>query len=193
MRVEIAGRHMEVTEALRTHVEQKLDKLRGHFDRVIDVEVVLIVEKHRHIAEITLHANGIRIHSAESSDDMYLSVDAAVEKLEKQIRKFKNRINRSQSRRAKGPDAVGEYLHNVIELNTDEAGESADQEGSLSTGHRIILREKLPMKPMSVEEAMLQLDLADDNFLVFSNADTQQVNVVYARDDGTFGLVEPQF
>jgi len=181
---------METTDALKSHVETRLQKLRGHFDRVIDADVVLSVEKHRHIAEITLHANGIRIHGKESSGDMYASVDAVVEKLDKQVRKFKDRINRYQPRKGK---EAREYSHNIIAFDgprAEEASESAEPELG---GHRIVLREKLAMKPMSVEEAAMQLELADEKFLVFSNADTQQVNVVYAREDGTYGLVEPQF
>jgi len=145
----------------------------------------LTVEKHRHIVEINLHANGIRIHGKESSSDMYASVDAVLVKIDKQVRKYKDRINRHQPRSAK---ELRDYHHQVIEYvpQTDELA----LEGP---SHRVVLREELAMKPMSVDEAVMQLELVDDHFLVFSNADTQQVNVIYARDDGTYGLIEPQF
>ncbi len=185
MRIAIAGRHMEVTDALKLHVESGLQKIRTHFDRVMDADVVLDVEKHRHIAEITLHANGIRIHGRETSDDMYASLDAVISKLEKQVQKFKDRINRYQPR--KGVE-MRDYMHNIIAYEPME-GEGGIQE----TSHRVVKREQLPMKPMSVEEAGMQLELSGEHFLVFSNADTQQVNVIYAREDGTFGLIEPQF
>jgi ribosome hibernation promoting factor len=189
MRVSMAGRHMEMTDALRAHVEKCLDKVEGHFDRVIDADVVLSVEKRRHIAEVTLHANGVRIHGKESSSDMYASVDAAVAKLDKQILKYKDRLNRHAARKgAKGVDD-GEYFHNIIEMRDAEEPVSEDAPAR----HRVVLHETLPMKPMNVEEATLQLELSDENFIVFSNADTQQVNVLYTRDDGTFGLIEPQY
>ena len=188
MRVTITARHMEMTDALKSHIENRLDKVRGHFEKVIDADVVLGVEKHRHIAEINLHANGIRLHGKESSSDMYVSVDAVVDKLDKQIRKYKDRITRSQSRKTKD---VQEYQHNIIEMPAMQDREADAEEDE--TRHRVVFREKLAMKPMSIEEATLQLELADDPFLVFSNAQTQQVNVIYARDDGTFGLIEPQF
>lgn len=186
MRLEISARHMEITDALKTHVESRLQKLKAHFDRVIDVNVVLGVEKHRHLAEITLHANGIRIHGREATGDMYGSVDAVVDKLEKQVRKYKDRINRYQPRKGK---ETAEYHHHILEY----AGESGEGLEGDDARHRVIRREKLPMKPMNVEEASMQLELVDEPFLVFSNADTQQLNVIYSRNDGTFGLIEPQF
>lgn len=176
---------MEVTDALKSYIEGGLGKLRTHFDRVIDADVILSVEKHRHIAEINLHANGIRIHGKESSPDMYASVDAVLGKLDKQIRRHKDRINRHQPRSSK---ETRNYGHQVIEM--DYGSEEAPIE---IAAHRVVLREKIPLRSMSVDEATMQLDLVDDDFLVFSNAETQQVNVIYAREDGTYGLIEPQF
>ncbi|NIA15716.1 MAG: ribosome-associated translation inhibitor RaiA [Nitrospiraceae bacterium] len=185
MNVNITGRHMEMTDALKSYIESGLGKVRSHFDRVIDVDVVLTVEKHRHIAEVNLHANGIRIHGSETSSDMYASVDAVLAKLDRQVRRYKDKINRHQPRKA---EEDLNYHHQVIEVDHEmEEG----TEGAVR--HRVVLREKLPMKPMSVDEGAMQLDLVDDGFLVFSNAETQQVNVIYARNDGTYGLIEPQF
>lgn len=104
MQITIAGRHVEVTEALKAHIEKELEKTRGHFDRVIDANVVLTVEKHRHIAEITLNANGVRFHGKVSSPDMYTSVDATVDKLDNQIRKFKDRNHSHQARKLSEQD-----------------------------------------------------------------------------------------
>jgi len=177
---------MEITDALRDHVESGLKKLKTHFDRIIDANVVLSVEKHRHIAEITIHANGIRIHGKESTDDMYRSVDAVVEKLDKQITKYKSRIKRYQARKTK---ELLEYQKNVIALE-EESVSAAEEEPKPP---RIIHREKLTMKPMSVDEACMQLELANEPFLVFLNAETQQVNVVYPQENGTFVLIEPPF
>lgn len=190
MRISITGRHMEMTDALKDHVEKSLQKVRTHFDRVIDVDVVMSVEKHRHIADVTLHANGLRIHGKESSPDMYASMDAVATKLEKQVRKYKERINRFSQRREK---EVGEFEHHIIEMPESLEPMAEDESKAVVPDHRIVHREKLAMKPMSVDEAVMQLELAGDHFLVFSNADTQRVNVLYARNDGTFGLIEPQF
>jgi len=187
MNVTVTGRHMEMTDALKTYVEGGLRKLRTHFDRMIDADVILTVEKHRHIAEINLHANGIRIHGEESSSDMYASLDAVLAKLDRQIRKYKDRINRHQPRSAK---EARNYQHQIIEMMPEQETPEVEQEEVL---HRVVRHEKLAMKPMTVDEAAMQLDLVNENFLVFSNAETQQVNVIYSREDGTYGLIEPQF
>jgi len=191
MRVAITARHMELTDGLKQHAEQQLEKLREHFDRIMDADVVLSVEKHRHIADVTINANGLRIHGKESLDDMYAAIDAVVAKLDRQIGKHKKRIKRWRSR---DMAPAGDYSHSFIEF--EEEAESDDNglpENAEQVAHKVVRHETLPMKPMSVEEAVLQLDLTDDLFLVFSNADTMKVNVVYAHRDGTFGLIEPQY
>lgn len=184
MNVTVAARHMELTDALKSYVENSLQKIRGHFEKVSSADVVLAIEKHRHIAEINVHANGIRIHGKESSHDMYASVDAVLEKLDKQVRRYKERINRHQPRVSK---ELRNYQYEVIGFDTPPADATAE------TKHHVIHREKLPMRPMSVEEAVMQLELVDDAFIVFTNAETHQVNVMYATEDGTYGLIEPQF
>lgn len=190
MNVTVTGRHMEMTDALKVYIQSGLEKVASHFDKTFDADVVLDVEKHRHIAEVNLLTNGVRIHSKEASNDMYASVDAAIAKLEKQIRKFKDRINRHQPRKAR---EARDYHHAIVSgLDGYEDNGGGHEEEAAS--HRVVMREKLPMKPMSVDEAMMQLELVEDQpFLVFSNADTSEVNVLYSRDDGTFGLIEPRF
>ena len=154
MNVNITGRHMEMTDALKSYIEGGLGKVRSHFDQVIDVDVVLTVEKHRHIAEVNLHANGIRIHGRETSSDMYASVDAVLAKLDRQVRRHKEKINRHQPRKViEGQD----YHHNVIEVDHNvEVQEGAEE----MVRHHVVLREKLPMRPMSVDESAMQLDLS---------------------------------
>lgn len=186
MNVVVTGRHMEMTDALRSYIEGGLGKIESHFDKVMDADVVLEVQKHRHIAEVNLHANGVRIHGKEASSDMYASVDAVMEKLERQVRKYKDRINQHKPRGAK---ETKDYLHQIISVEPEEKTTETVE----SFSHRVVHHEKLQMKPLSVEEAVLQIELLDEPFLVFSNAETSQVNVLYRRDDTTYGLIEPQF
>ncbi|HRI88430.1 MAG TPA: ribosome-associated translation inhibitor RaiA [Candidatus Hydrogenedentes bacterium] len=183
MRVSLAGRHLEITDAIRTHVESQLDKVRHHFDRVIDVDVVLSVEKHRHTADITVHANGVRIHGKDTSDNMYASVDTVVDKIDRQILKFKDRSHRYQPRKSK--EAINAEIGEMPVLAEEAAKEAA-------VGHRRIVREPITMKPMSVDEAAMQLELRNDTFIVFRNADSLEVNVIYAKHDGTLALIEPE-
>ncbi len=187
MNIKITGRHMDLSEALKAYIESALKKVKVHFDKVIDVDIVLDVEKHRHIAEVNLHANGVRIHSKEASSDMYASVDAVLEKLEKQARKYKDRINRHQPRTSREERS---YQHAIVALEpTNGDGDHAEQ---VEEKHLVVNREKLVMKPMSLEEAVMQLNLVDDPFIVFANAETAQVNVLYSRGDKTYGLIEPE-
>jgi putative sigma-54 modulation protein len=188
MRVSIAGRHLEMTDALKGHVEDRLDKVRAHFDKVIDVDVVLSVEKHRHIAEITVHANGVRIHGKESSGDMYASVDAVIEKIDRQILKFKDRNHRFQPRKGKVTVLPASEISAAVEAEREESPVETE-----TAGPRTIVREAITMKPMSVDEAAMQLEISNDTFMVFSNADTQNVSVLYAKKDGTLGLIEQEF
>lgn len=192
MRMTISARRMELTEALRTHVESRLDKLRVHFDRVIDVDVVLTVEKHRHIAEVTLFANGVHMHSKEESEDMYASIDTAVERLHRQILKFKDRVGARRYAPVKIAAAALEAEEAVEEIGEEESSDDGSISHLAST-QRPVHREKLTLKPMSVDEAILQLDLLQDEFLVFMNADTQQMNVVYTREDGSYAVIEPAY
>ena len=188
MNIKIAGRHMELTDALRSYVENALTKLESHFDKVLQADVVLEVQKLQQIAEVNLNINGVRIHSKESTGDMYASVDAAIDKLEKQIRKFKGRIKRHKPRVV---DQLQDYHHAILAL---PMGNGADDHDKDESSHEVIKREQLPMTPLNIDEALMQLQLlGDHNFLVFSNADTAKVNVLYARGDGTYGLIEPQF
>ena len=101
MQVSITGRHFEITDAIRDHATARLERVREHFDRVIDAQVILSVEKHRHIAEINLHVNGHHINAKETSEDMYLSIDSSVDKIERQVEKYKGRIQRHQPRTAR--------------------------------------------------------------------------------------------
>lgn len=187
MRVSITARHMELTDGIKVHVQQSLDKLVQHFDKLIDADVVLSTEKHRHVADITLHANGLRIHGKDATEDMYVSIDKVASKLDRQILRFKEKIKKFKPREiAQAMD----YGHSQIEIDHEA---EHDESVEVTDRHRVVHHEKLTMRPMSVDEATMQLELTEDPFLVFANADTQKVNVLYRHNDGTYGLIEPQF
>jgi len=183
MNVSISGRHLDVTEGLKGHIREGLDKLSCQFEQVIDADVVLDIEKHRHIAEINVHANGIRIHGKESSLDMYASVDAVLHKLERQCLKYKGRINKHRPRLS---DSIQSYKQSIL------SPVSSNGHAEVALGaHAPVHHETLEMKHLNTDEAVLQLELTDDLFLVFFNTDTEQMNVLYKHADGTFGLIEP--
>lgn len=191
MNVKITGRHMEMSDALKSYIENALSKLTHYFDKIINADVVLDVEKHRHICEININANGMRIHSKEVSPDMYASVDAVIEKLDRQIRKFKDKIRNHKPRSV---EETRKYRHIILEVKDEiEKGEDVSQEETPVIPHEIVHREQVALKPMTVDEALMQIQLLEEPFLVFINVETSQVNVLYPRGNNTYGLIEPQF
>lgn len=176
MQITVTGRHFEITDPLRQHIETKIKKLDRYIDGITDVYVVLSVEKHRHIAEITLQANGSPLRALEEKHDMYLAFDTVFEKIERQVRRQKD----------KGTDRKGR----AVEIETElEAGDAVVSDAP----PKVIRSRRMAIKPMSVDEASMQMGLISDDFLAFLNSETDQVNVMYKRRDGNYGLIEPEF
>ncbi|MEW6540442.1 MAG: ribosome-associated translation inhibitor RaiA [Bacillota bacterium] len=173
MRIYVRGKNIEVTPALRGYVEKRLAKL-GKFDQHFgSVQVTLSVEKDAHRIEVTVPIDGLILRGEEATGDMYASIDLVVEKLEKQLEKYKGKLlNRRPG--------VGETARER------EAPEDEDE-------YRIVRTKRFALKPMPVDEAVMQMNLLGHSFFVFANAENQQVNVVYRRKDGHYGLIEPDF
>jgi putative sigma-54 modulation protein len=179
MQITVTGRHFEITDALRQRIENKIHKLDRYLDGITDVHVVLSVEKHRHIAEIILQANGNSIRSLEETHDMYLAVDTVIDKVERQIRRQKR----------KGTDRKTRFIAKESEMLADEGV----VEEAVKEQPRVIRSKRFAIKPMSIDEAAMQMGLSDDGFLAFLNSETEQMNVMYKRRDGNYGLIEPEF
>ena len=172
MNVTILGKNMEVTDYLRDLALKKIEKLDKYFPQDTNATVVMSVEKSRHIIEVTIPYRGGVIRGEEVTGDMYASIDNVVAKLDRQIQKHKTKL--SKALRYDEAPAVPEYYD--------------DNEGR---GPEIVRVKRFSMKPMSVEEAMLQMDLLGHSFFVFTNGETGDINVLYARKDGNYGLIEP--
>ncbi|SHI39124.1 ribosome hibernation-promoting factor, HPF/YfiA family [Lutispora thermophila] len=175
MRIRVSGKNIEVTNALRERVEKKLSKFEKYFNPDTEVNATLTVEKNRHIIEVTIPFNGIILRGEEATEDMYTSIDNVVEKLEKQIAKYKTRLERK-------------IKDGSVRFENFSFSEEDDDEEP-----RIVKTKRFAMKPMPVEEAVLQMELLGHNFFMFFNADSEEVNVVYKRKDGDYGLIEPEF
>jgi putative sigma-54 modulation protein len=171
---------MEVSEPLRTYFEEKLARVKKYIEEPVDAQAVLSVEKKiRHSAEVTLAAKGITIKGSEQTNDMYAAIDAVVDKIERQLRRYKEKIKRHKPH--SGRERRVEKM--VYDAESIDEGE----------GEPIIIHSRsFPVKPMSVEEAVMQMDLLNKNFLVFSDARSDEINVVYRRKDGNYGLIVPQ-
>ncbi|MBS4026669.1 MAG: ribosome-associated translation inhibitor RaiA [Clostridia bacterium] len=176
MNIIIRGKNIEITNALREYVEKRIGKLDKYFEGLDEAQVTLTVERDRHRIEATIPVNGMILRGEEETLDMYSSIDMVIDKLEKQIAKHKTRL----SRKVKN----GSLLDLVPKQNNGYADELEPQ---------ILRTKRFAIKPMPVDEAIMQMNLIGHNFYVFSNAETEEVNVVYKRKDGHYGLIEPEF
>ncbi len=167
---------MKMTDALKDYVEKRVRKLEKYSDDFLDIQVMLSVEKERQRVEVTAPLNGFLLRGEEETDDMYSSIDLVVDKLERQMEKYRKRIGK---KRIKSTKEEPSYI-----LEDDE---------EIFDNNSIVKTKKFSAKLMSVDEAAMQMDLIGHNFFVFANADTGQINVVYRRKHGGYGLLEPEY
>jgi putative sigma-54 modulation protein len=180
MKFSIRGEHLEVTEALKDYVEKKLSRLERYFEAplVSEVNVTMNVVKGMQIIEVSIPLAGVLLRAEERNSDMYASIDLVVDKLERQIRKLKTKANRKIRQEGGKRDLFR------VETATTALLDEEDE-------FELVRTKSFNLKPMDVEEAILQMNMVGHNFFVFSNMDTSQVNVVYKRNDGKYGLIEP--
>ena len=178
MNYNLRGHNIELTEALKDYVVKKLSRVERYFDEVpsSDVQVTLRVLKGDHTIEVTLPLNGMMIRAEETNSDMYASIDLVVEKLERQIRKYKTRVNKKYENQ--GVRALFKELSNA----------PSETEEDFS----VVKTKTFSVKPMVIEEAILQMNLIGHSFFVFLNADDNEMNVVYKRKDGKYAVIKPQ-
>ncbi|MBO4987632.1 MAG: ribosome-associated translation inhibitor RaiA [Lachnospiraceae bacterium] len=174
MKFIITGRNIDVTPGLKNAVEDKIGKLEKYFTPDTEVHVTLSVEKERQKIEVTIPVKGTVIRSEQISSDMYVSIDLVEEIIERQLKKYKNKlIERQQGSHYLKPEFI-------------EKDYAEDDEV------KIVRTKKFDIKPMYAEDACIQMELTGHNFFVFCNAETDQVNVVYKRKGNTYGLIEPE-
>lgn len=176
MEVNVRGKNIDVTPALVSHTQKKLGKLAKYFDKATEAQVMLSVIRDEHIVEVTVNLDGLILRGEESTGDMYASIDMVVEKLEKQVAKYKTKMNKSLRKR--GMRTINEKMA-ISEMREEEDA-------------RVVKTKRFPLKPMNLEEAMLQMNLLGHDFFVFANAESETVNVLYRRKDGNYGLIEPE-
>ena len=178
MNIQYVGKNVEVTDALREVTEKKLDKLEKYFEDPIDGHVTFSTQKNNKTIEVTINLPGTIIRAEETSDDMYASIDKSIDILERQIRKYKTKL---QKRYREGQTI---RFENVMPLDLQE-----DEEDDKPN---IVRRKRFNIKPMNYEEAVLQMELLGHNFFVFISDETDGVSVLYKRKNGDYGLIEPQ-
>jgi len=180
MQVAVTFRHMETSEPLRAYAEEKLARVKKYIEEPIDAQVALSVEKKiRHKSVVTIVAKGITIKASEETNDMYAALDAVVDKIERQLKRYKEKLKKHKPVTGKEREVK----------KTVFAAESVD-EGLPEP--QIIRSNSFSVKPMSVEEAVMQMDLLHKDFIVFTDDSTNEINVVYRRKDGNYGLIVPE-
>lgn len=177
MKFIIIGKNIDVTPGLKEAVESKLGKLERYFTPDTEIHVTLSVQKERQKIEVTIPVKGGLIRSEQVSSDMYVSIDLVEEVIERQLRKYKNKL---VARHQEGGNFKQEFFDSETTIEDDDE-------------IKIVRTKKFGIKPMFPEDACVQMELLGHDFFVFSNADTDEVNVVYRRKNGTFGLIEPEF
>jgi putative sigma-54 modulation protein len=182
MRVHITGRQVEVTPALRKFAEEKLKKVEKLLGGPAEAHVVLAVEKHRHLAEIQVRSRTALLAGAHETEDLYVSIDDVVEKLERQALKHKEKLTSHKKRDAR---------RSAVAPGDGET--AAPKARARSRPPRVLRSERYRLKPLTAEDAAMELDASRSDLLVYRDASTYRVNVVYRLKDGSFGLVDPEF
>jgi putative sigma-54 modulation protein len=181
MQLNITFRHLEPTEALKSHVRGRVEHVQRFIDRPTEAHAVLHVENLAHHAEITVKAGRFLLRGTARSPDMYASIDAAADKIERQLKKHKGRLT-DQHKVVQPPTdwAPVDVRHDVLDVMDHPERPS----------HRVVKSTSFEAKPMSLDEAIMQLDLLETSFYVFQNTRDRTINIVYRRDDGNCGLIE---
>ena len=175
MRYIMYGKNIEVTEGLRLAVEDKFGKLSRYFTEDTEIHVTFSIEKELQKIEVTIPMKGNLVRAEEESEDMYASIDMVEDTIERQLRKFKNKLV--------------DKKQNAVSLSQAFLTEEAEEDDEV----KIVRTKRFAVKPMDVEEACVQMELLGHSFFVFRNAETDEVNVVYKRKGNTYGLIEPEY
>lgn len=198
MQLIVSGKNIHLSPALKDYAEKKLSAIKKYFDHIIEVDVTLSVDEVKDqtrskVCEVTVWANGIVLRGKKASEDLYASIDIVADKIERQMKKYKEKLKEMPRRRNSGRDDRS-AVHKVISLPefSKEKEEEADPE-TARRAPKIVRSGTFAMKPMFADEAAEQLEMLKQGFYVFSNAETNQINVIYKRSDGNFGLIEPEF
>ncbi|BBB91722.1 MAG TPA: ribosome-associated translation inhibitor RaiA [Methylomusa anaerophila] len=181
MAITVRGKNIEITSALKDYVAKRVGKITKYFDPASlgDITAILTVEKGRHIVEVTAAVNGLLLRGEEATSDMYASVDLVIEKLEKQIEKYKTKLSRK-------------FRSGGFKADLTPAATLASEAEAFAEAE-VVKTKRFAVKPMALDEAIMQMNLIHHDFYVFRNADTEEVNVIYRRRDGNYGLIEPEY
>lgn len=195
MQLNITFRNLSSSDALKEYAQDKVERVHKYLDRAGEAHVVLSLERHLHHADITIQSGAWLLRGREKSEDMYASIDLAMDKIERQLRRYKEKLKTHHGRERvhHRQELMSQLLvrYDVVAIPDPEAEAlQAEPPSEAPAGPRIIRTNEFLAKPMTVEDAVMQMDLMNNDFLVFTNAASNEMNVVYRRKDGLYGLIE---
>lgn len=193
--INVTGRHVLVTDAMKEYAIEKISKIERFTDRIIEVNVTIDIQKLEHRVDIDMKVYHLKIRSSAVSDDMYVSIDMAVDKLEKQLIKYKSKFQDHRDRA--GSDVNVNVLKPSRDVELDEINADIEDENYRSLEqkylpHRIVAQEIKSLMSLNYDEAILKMELSGDSFLVFKNDEDNQLKIIYRRSDGNYGIIEPE-
>lgn len=193
----VTGRHVLVTDAMKDYVIEKLSKMERYSCRIIEVLVTMDIQKLDHRVDIVAKVNHLTIRSSATSDDMYVSIDQAVDKLEKQFLKYKDKLQDHQHRALSYVDMNVNVLKpsrdgDVFEINDEIENENLRQIEEKYKPHRIVAQETQPLETLTYDDAVFKMELSGRTFLVFRHVEDNQLKVIYRRSDHNYGIIEPE-
>lgn len=195
--ISVTGRNVLVTDAMQQYAIDKISKIDRFSNRVVDVNVVMDIQKIEHRCDIIMKVDQIIVRSSATSDNMYASIDKAVDRLKSQLSRYKRRIREHQIKGTTAVDIEELILaptsNEELEAYNDEiVSETAANDFEKYAPHKIVSKEIRPLKTLNYNEAMMKIELSDEDFLVFRSEEDRKIKVMYRRDDGNFGIIEPE-
>lgn len=193
--VQVTGLHVLVTEAMKNYAIERLGKLERFSDRIIDAVVTMDIQKIEHRVTIVLKVDHTKIKSGAASEDMYDAINQAVDKLQKQLKKYKSKLQDHQARSMASIDMNVNVVRPARDQEIDEINEEIEDENRRElmqrySPHRIVAKELLSLKTLTYDEALMKMDLSQDAFLIFKSEDDHKLKVMYRRKDGNYGVIE---
>ncbi len=197
-KITIVGRHVHVTDSMKEYARDKISKIEHFSSRIIDVAVTMDIQKLEHKVDIVMKVDHIKLKVQASSNDMYVSIDKAVGKVIRKLRRYKSQIQDHQAKSIsvidmnvnviKGPAGLGD----IEEINLDIEDENRKALEDEYKVHQIVSQEKRPLKTLSSDEAIMKMDLSGDTFMVFRSEEDLKLKVIYKRADTNYGIIEPE-
>ena len=185
MQLNITFRHLDPIDSLKNYAREKVERVNKYLDKATEATVVLSLERHLHHADISIHSGSFLLRGKERSEDMYASIDLAMDKIERQLKRYKEKLKSHHGReRVHHRQDLLKVRHQVFEAQGAEELPAAD------AAPKVVKTNEFLTRPMAIEEAIMQMDLMNNDFYVFTNSTTMEMNVVYHRKDGTIGLIE---